>query len=94
MQVPGYWADAGHGAVNGVFWFRKKVRVPVSVAGQPAKLNLGRIVDADSVFVNGQFVGTTGYQYPPRWYTIPAGMLKAGQPLQQKRPASLTVQDR
>ena len=40
--------------------------------------NLGRIIDADSVFVNGVFVGTTSYQYPPRRYTIPPAVLKSG----------------
>ena len=48
------------------------------MAGQQAKLILGRIVDADSVFVNGVFVGTTGYQYPPRRYDIPSNVLKEG----------------
>lgn len=74
MQVPGDWADAG----NGVVWFRKQVQVPAELSGLEAKLELGRIVDADSVFLNGVFVGTTSYQYPPRWYTIPAGLLKPG----------------
>ncbi|GHA63342.1 sialate O-acetylesterase [Pontibacter akesuensis] len=78
MEIPGYWADTGLGPVNGVVWFRKEIEVPASMAGQPADLNLGAIVDSDSAFVNGQFVGTTGYQYPPRWYTVPAGVLKAG----------------
>ena len=40
---------------------------------------LGRIVDADSAFVNGVFVGTTSYQYPPRRYVIPAGLLRRGE---------------
>ncbi len=78
MEVPGYWAETETGAVNGVVWFRKDIEVEAAEAGRPARLNLGRIVDADSVFVNGQFVGTTSYQYPPRWYTVPAGVLKAG----------------
>ena len=41
-------------------------------------LRLGCIVDADSVYVNGVFVGTTSYQYPPRIYNVPAGVLKEG----------------
>jgi sialate O-acetylesterase len=64
--------------VNGVVWFRKNIQIPASMAGQTALLNLGRIVDADSVFLNGSLVGTTGYQYPPRRYQIPAGVLKEG----------------
>jgi sialate O-acetylesterase len=79
MNVPGYWASTGLGAVNGVVWFRKEVDVPESMAGQQAKLILGRIVDADSVFINGLFVGATGYQYPPRRYDIPPNLLREGQ---------------
>ncbi|MFT2011374.1 sialate O-acetylesterase [Pontibacter sp. 13R65] len=78
MQVPGYWADTKTGPVNGIVWFRKEIELSADEAGKKATLNMGRIVDADSVFVNGRFVGSTGYQYPPRWYTIPEGMLKAG----------------
>lgn len=78
MDIPGYWADTPLGNVNGVVWFRKEFEVTASMAGQPAKLLLGRIVDADSAFVNGTFVGTTSYQYPPRRYQIPASVLKAG----------------
>jgi sialate O-acetylesterase len=52
--------------------------VPASAAGQPGTLNLGRIVDADSAFLNGTFIGTVSYQYPPRRYTVPAGVLKEG----------------
>jgi sialate O-acetylesterase len=78
MEVPGYWADQGLGAVNGVVWYRKDIDVPTSMAGQPAKLLLGRIVDRDSVYVNGKFAGTIGYQHPPRRYELPAGVLQAG----------------
>jgi sialate O-acetylesterase len=49
--------------------------------GKPAKLILGRIVDADSVFINGTFVGTTSYQYPRRRYDIPPNVLKKGRNL-------------
>jgi sialate O-acetylesterase len=78
MQVPGYWADSGAGGVNGVFWFRTSVDLPESAAAQPAMLRLGRIVDADTVWVNGVQVGNTTYQYPPRRYELPAGVLRAG----------------
>ena len=78
MNIPGFWVDEKPGLVNGVVWFRKEVEIPQSMIGKQAKLNLGRIIDADSVYVNGVFVGTTGYQYPPRRYTIPEGLLKDG----------------
>ncbi|MCF8391765.1 MAG: sialate O-acetylesterase, partial [Bacteroidales bacterium] len=44
-----------------------------------ADLWLGRIVDQDHVYVNGKFVGTTGYQYPPRKYKINDKILKTGE---------------
>lgn len=78
MEIPGYWAQTDLGAINGVVWFRKNITLPAATAGRPGFLNLGRIVDADSVFINGILVGTTGYQYPPRWYTVPENILKPG----------------
>lgn len=79
MQIPGYWADTKLGDINGVVWFSRTFEIPSDFANREADLNMGRIVDADSVFVNGTFVGSTGYQYPPRWYTIPEGVLKSGE---------------
>ncbi|MXV16712.1 sialate O-acetylesterase [Hufsiella ginkgonis] len=76
--LPGYWADQGVKGLNGVVYFRKEITLTEKEAGQPAKLFLGRIVDADEAFVNGKQVGNITYQYPPRRYTVPAGLLKAG----------------
>ena len=78
MRVPGYWSAPPAAPVNGVFWFSRTFRLPDTLGGKEAHLTLGRIVDADSAFVNGVFVGTTSYQYPPRRYTIPAGLLHPG----------------
>ena len=72
------WGTNSLNPINGSHWFRKKVEVPQEWNGKEATLRLGCIVDADSVYVNGTFVGTVSYQYPPRIYTIPAGVLKAG----------------
>lgn len=64
---------------NGLYFFRNKFKVDASIAGKRAVIRLGAIRDADSVFVNGTFVGTTSYQYPPRIYTIPSGVLREGE---------------
>ena len=72
------WGTTGLNPVNGSHWFRKEVEIPQSWSGKEAILRMGCIVDADSVYVNGTFVGTVSYQYPPRIYKIPAGVLKAG----------------
>ena len=78
MNIPGYWHDQGLKDLNGVVWFRKEFSVSPSMVGKSVKLYLGCIVDSDSVYVNGKLVGTTGYRYPPRRYTIPEHLLKAG----------------
>ncbi len=72
------WATDGMNPKNGSHWFRKTVDIDATHAGQPAALRLGCVVDADSVWVNGRQVGFTSYQYPPRIYPIPAGLLKEG----------------
>lgn len=77
MKIPGYWADGELGNTNGSVWFKKEI-VLEKVKENEAKLILGRIVDADSVFVNGNFVGTTSYQYPPRIYSFNTNILKEG----------------
>lgn len=78
LQVPGYWADSDAGFFNGVAWLHKTIEVSERMSKQPVKLELGRIVDADSVFINGKFAGWTSYQYPPRRYELPAGLLQPG----------------
>lgn len=78
INVPGYWADQGHGYFNGVVWYRKDFDVPASMTGKSAKVELGRIVDADSVFINGQYIGNTTYQYPPRRYEFSSNILHEG----------------
>ncbi|WP_134089192.1 sialate O-acetylesterase [Olivibacter sp. XZL3] len=78
INVPGYWEDQGIRDLNGVVWYRREVVVPESLAGKGGMLFLGRIVDADQVYINGVEVGQTSYQYPQRRYQVPSGLLKAG----------------
>ncbi|WP_447642724.1 MULTISPECIES: sialate O-acetylesterase [Chitinophagaceae] len=78
IAVPGYWEDQGMQNLDGIVWYKKDIAVPENMAGLPAELLLGRIVDADIAYVNGQQVGSTGYLYPQRRYTIPKGILRSG----------------
>jgi sialate O-acetylesterase len=78
MNVPGAWADSTIGPVHGAVWFRRSIDVPAVLAGQTAELMLGRIVDADTTYINGQLVGNVTYQYPPRRYYVEPGILKPG----------------
>lgn len=78
MEIPGFWADQPIGNVNGAVWFRKEIEVPKAMVGKPASLFMGRIVDQDFVYVNGELIGTTSYQYPPRRYDVNSNILKEG----------------
>lgn len=72
------WGSDGLNPINGSHWFRKTIDVPSRLAGKDATVRLGCIVDADSVFFNGEFIGTTSYQYPPRIYSVPGNLVKSG----------------
>ncbi|MCJ7814613.1 MAG: sialate O-acetylesterase, partial [Xanthomonadales bacterium] len=78
IDLPADLEDGGLAPMNGVVWLRKEFMLPASAAGIPAKLMLGRIVDADFTYVNGELVGNTTYQYPPRRYLINEGTLREG----------------
>ena len=68
------WAWHGTGSV----WLRQHITIDKDHAGKPARLLLGTLFDRDVTYLNGKQIGQTGYQYPPRRYDIPEGMLKEG----------------
>lgn len=78
INIPGYWEDQGIKDLEGIVWFRSQFYLPTSMHQQAATLFMGRIVDADEIYVNGTKIGSTGYQYPQRRYKIPADILKKG----------------
>jgi sialate O-acetylesterase len=78
INIPGYWEDQGLKDLNGIVWYRREIDVPASMTGKAARVFLGRIVDADALYINGKQIGTTGYQYPQRRYNVPADVLKPG----------------
>lgn len=72
------WAkNAGRGIIGSI-WLRQHIHVDKAHAGQPARLLLGTLFDADYTYLNGVEIGRTYYQYPPRRYDIPEGMLREG----------------
>ena len=81
INIPGYWEDQGIKDLNGVVWYRREINIPASMTKVPAKIFLGRIVDADILYINGKQVGTTAYMYPQRRYAVPEGLLKPGKNL-------------
>lgn len=76
--VPGHWQDTRIGNIHGVVWYRREFDIPSSMTGRQAVLQLGRIVDADSVYINGAYIGSVGSQWSQRNYRIPENLLKAG----------------
>lgn len=62
----------------GTTWLRQHIHIDKEHAGKPARLLLGTLYDADITYVNGRQVGRTYYQYPPRRYDLPEGLLREG----------------
>ncbi|PWK78859.1 sialate O-acetylesterase [Mucilaginibacter oryzae] len=81
IAVPGYWEDQGINNLDGVVWYRREINVPENMLKEPAKIFLGRIVNADVVYINGKQIGATTYMYPQRRYNIPPNVLKPGKNL-------------
>jgi len=81
VNIPGYWEDQGIRNLDGVVWYRKEIEVPASMTGKEAGVWLGRIVDADELYINGQRVGGFGYMYPQRRYKVAPDVLKPGKNL-------------
>lgn len=79
LTVPGSLREQQVDFTNGIVWLHKTLNLSAQQAAQGGKLWLGAIVDGDEVYINGQLVGQTGYQYPPRIYPVKAGVLKAGE---------------
>ena len=62
----------------GTIWLRQHINIDKAHAGKPARLLLGTLFDQDFTYLNGHQIGHTGYQYPPRRYDIPEGLLREG----------------
>jgi sialate O-acetylesterase len=68
------WMWRGTGSV----WLRQHIHIDKEHAGKPARLLLGTLFDQDITYLNGKEIGHTYYQYPPRRYDIPEGLLQEG----------------
>jgi hypothetical protein len=84
ITVPGNWEDQGYNDYNGYAWYRKSFRMREIPENTPICLMLGRIDDADVVYLNGKELGGSG-KFPPHYltaysrtrkYSIPPGYIK------------------
>ncbi|MEO3404644.1 sialate O-acetylesterase [Mucilaginibacter sp. CAU 1740] len=79
MVLPLFFEKSALGDFDGVVWFRKKVTIPASWAGQDVKISLGKIDDNEITYFNGEKIGATEGFLQSRNYTIPAAKVKAGE---------------
>jgi sialate O-acetylesterase len=82
INVPDKWEECGYDEYNGYAWYRKTFNAGNLPKGQ-LYLLLGRIDDADVVYLNGKALGRSG-SFPPyyqtaydrkRKYALPEGLL-------------------
>ncbi|MDD5198795.1 MAG: sialate O-acetylesterase [Terrimicrobiaceae bacterium] len=81
MPAPGPWQRHGHNH-SGVFWFRRTEQVPESWVGRDLELSLGAIDKHDETWVNGERVGSMGWETPDAWcthrvYPVPGRLIGA-----------------
>jgi len=74
--LPGDFKKAGLENFCGVLWLCREIEIKPENRAQ--RVNLGTIIDADTVYINGTEIGNTTYRYPPRKYEIPADILQEG----------------
>ncbi len=78
LTVPSIWSDNELEDFCGAIRLKKEFNLSAKEYKKEIELLLGAIIDADTVYINGCYIGETGYRYPPRYYTIPGGVLKEG----------------
>ena len=77
MELPGQWEYKGLPDLDGVVWYRRDFQVPADLRIVDPVLHLAMIDDADSVFINGEYVGSESVYNKPRVYKIRPGLLRA-----------------
>ena len=78
------WEDEGHSGYDGMAWYRQRFEWELPEDGRAIHLRLGRIDDADEVFINGVKIGATGGMPPQldsawdthRVYRVPTELLR------------------
>jgi len=86
LKVPGYWENQHYEDYDGFAWYRYHFAVKTSLLDQESLvLLLGKIDDADEVFLNGTRIGGSGV-FPPhffseknslRRYSVPGKLLRS-----------------
>ncbi|MDR2942120.1 MAG: sialate O-acetylesterase [Treponema sp.] len=77
ITLPCDFSAVGLNKFCGVIWLAKDFYAGAEFASEKARVWLGTITDADTVYMNGVEIGNTAYRYPPRKYTC-EGLIKQG----------------
>ena len=59
--VPSNWEDMGYRDYDGYAWYRITFKVTKNIPSDRLVLMLGKIDDIDEAYLNGKFIGRTGY---------------------------------
>ncbi len=62
----------------GSVWYKKDITVTADMVANPSNLKLGALIEVDSTYVNGKFVGFNNKDWAYRNYIIPANTLLLG----------------
>ncbi len=89
LNLPGAWEQQGLPDVDGTVWYRRTFDVPANRAGQPGTLELGKVEDRATAYLNGTALAGNNPAHRSHRFDVPAGALKPG--LNQ---IALRVQDR
>lgn len=70
INVNQTWGEQGHPDLRGIAWYRLKFNLPRALRDQDALkgglyLALGRIANGDQVYLNGEYLGTSGRTVNP-----------------------------
>jgi len=68
VRIPGGFQDLGVGDVSSLCWFRKEITIPETVPQGPTRIYLGNVDKMDTVYLNGQQVGSSSWVENPRVY--------------------------
>ena len=92
IYVPSSWQNEGFKDYNGYAWYRTRVDISFD-RKEILYLELGRIDDADEVYVNGHLIGSSG-GFPPNYFTawdIPRTYLIPGEYLNASKENVIAI---
>ncbi len=66
-----------HCKYQGTMWYRKDFYLDQE-SKEKGYIRFGLLIDQDSIWINGVYIGSSDNRYAMRYYTIPSGSLKKG----------------